>query len=175
VVTEAAAFPSLEDKDVFQLVIDDFNLPTANRFRGLTLREQMRLHKEAHTAVVQAFASAKIRLDPEHRKKGKHFQLTWRLRPNCLFQTRVICWPTIFRADSHDTDPHNYVFPLDKLFLDKLCLPSASKWRGLGLIPDDSAEWLYLIRPDVEYSAQRPAIILKFYANLIPDGLRAAT
>lgn len=172
VVITPEAVPDWQTRDMFELVVP-FDLPTANRFRAVTRRELFRLHKEAHTAIFDAFHKLNIPMQSVHRRVGEgkasKFQLTWRLPEGMVFPTRAICHPTIYRTDRARTDPQNYVFPLDKLIIDKLTETRPSRWRAFGLIVDDSERFLYLMRPDVVYSAPQPAVILHFYARRLPD------
>src|SRR3990172_8071281 len=101
-----------QTRPMFELVLQ-VHLPTYNEFRGLRLREQMRLRKTVHTAMYDSFKALEIPLTSEHRRvgagKNTKFQLTWRLDKNMLFPTRAILHATIYRTDKHEPDPQNYV------------------------------------------------------------------
>lgn len=173
-IIEPHSIPDYRDRELFELVIA-IQIPTANEFRRMRLRDEMRLRKNVQTAILDGFTAHRISLKTDHRTlpasrgKGK-FQLTWRLPNDCLFQSRVILEPHIYRADKHETDSRNYVLPLDKLILDMLCLQRPGKWRGFGLIQDDSDEFLYMFMPTVHYGTQH-CVLLQFYAPVVPVGL----
>jgi hypothetical protein len=173
-IIDPKSIPDYSDRALFELAIK-LKLPTANEFRRMRLRDEMRLRKEVQTALCDAFTAVGVSLKADHRKlpdkrgKGK-FQLTWRLPGDCLFQSRAILEPHVYRADNHATDSRNYVLPLDKLILDMLCLERPGKWRGFGMIQDDSDEFLYMFMPTVHYGAQ-DCVLLQFYAPVVPSGL----
>ena len=164
-----------ETRPMFELTIHA-KLPTANTFQGLPRRELFRMKKDMHTAIHSAFSALRIPMTSDHRRRGTgkqtKFQLTWRLPANMVFPCRAVLHPTIYRTDNHECDPHNYVFPLDKLVLDLLTEPTKAKWRGFGLLVDDRDRFLYMFRPEVEYMAQQDAIVLHFYAHRLPDYLQ---
>lgn len=175
-VVTPEAVADWQSRPMFELVVE-FGLPTANVFRSVTRRELFRLHRDAHTAIHDAFHKVNAPMASVHRRRGTgkntKFQVTWRLPKEMVFPTRAILHPTIYRKDHHETDPQNYVFPLDKLIIDKLTEPKGNKWRGFGLLVDDSDRFLYLMRPDVEYKAPQEAIVMHFYAYRLPDLLTA--
>jgi len=59
-------------------------------------------------------------------------------------------------------DAQNYVTTVDKLFLDALTRARGRKRRGLGILPDDSIEYIRLFLPTVEWGHAKNRTILSF-------------
>lgn len=150
------------------------HIPSYNRMKGMTLREMMRLRKEVHTAMYDAFRSLGVEPTPDHRQRGRKWQLTWRLPEDCLFTAHVTCEAHVYRRSGEDRcDPHNFVTPVDKLLIDLLQCPRGNRWRGFGLIADDGPKYFTLAPIVLHQAAPESHVRLVFRAGSVPVGLRS--
>lgn len=160
-------------QEAFELTVG-INLPTQNRFKKWTLREEMRFRRDVQTALHSAFRLHDIPMEIVKRQSRKDkWQLTYRLPDNCCFTDVVTCTPHIYRKRGSDQcDAHNFITPVDKLLIDMLVKPKGRKWRGFGLFTDDSPEYFIMEKVSLHQAAVHNCANLVFTAETIPEGLR---
>lgn len=84
---------------------------------------------------------------------------------NCIepFRQPVLISCTVFRKRLGG-DEHNLTTPFDKLVLDALTAPRGNKRRGMGIIVDDSPEYMKLLPPTLHKAVDgQERTIVNFY------------
>ena len=77
-------------------------------------------------------------------------------------ETPCIIQPVVYKRHRAEPDPNNYTTPINKMFVDALTEPKTSKTRGLGLLPDDTADYVTHADPIIHLGAERDKVVLIF-------------
>ena len=101
--------------------------PSVNKWVPMHWHKKIRVIQEADYAVKEAVKKAGIK----------------KLPYPCKIYTDV------YKFKGKVCDAHNLVTPLDKCVIDALTEPQGRKSRGLGLIPDDSPDYVEVQTPVV--------------------------
>lgn len=127
----------------------DFVPPSYERWKDLHWGEQRRLQKKAFDALWLAKQRSGIKSIP----------------------TPALVDIAIYKRRAQAGDAVNLAIVCDKLFIDPLCepldltkdgRPRKKPKRGLGLIPDDSAEYITITPVELHYPAEADRTVLIF-------------